>query len=189
LEFDFQYSKRDCAKLVRLLTERLALFPAVALVGPRQCGKTTLARKLGGRYFNLEDADERTRLDAQWHDVLAGPAPIVFDEAQNWPELFSRLRGAIDAQRKKNGRFVLLGSVSPSLMRNVSESLAGRMAVLDLTPFHLEEVRDVPRLWRFGGFPDGGVLGQPSIRFGRKVTCARWPNAIFRRGDCQPNPC
>ena len=146
--------------LSRLLAERLALFPAVTLVGPRQCGKTTLARMLGGRYFNLEEADERTRLDAQWHEVLAGQGPIIFDEAQNWPELFTRLRGAIDSQRKKNGRFILLGSVSPSLMRDVSESLAGRMAVLDLTPFHLDEVSEEARLWRFGGYPDGGVLGQ-----------------------------
>jgi len=70
------------------------------------------------------------------------------------------LRGAIDADRKTTGRFILLGSVSPVLMRNVGESLAGRMAVLDLTPFHLGEVSDADRLWRSGGFPDGGVLGQ-----------------------------
>ena len=99
-----------------------------------------------------DGADLSRSADAQWPEVLAGPGPLGFDEAQNWPGLFSRLRGAIDAERKKNGRFVLLGSVSPSLMRDVSESLAGRMAVLDLTPFHLEEVSDEARLWRFGGF-------------------------------------
>ncbi len=144
--------------LTHLLQQRLKLFPAVALVGPRQCGKTTLARTLARCYFNLEDPDERTRLDALWHDAIQETGPVVFDEAQNWPELFSRLRGAIDAERKRNGRFILLGSVSPSLMRNVSESLAGRMAILDLTPFHWGEVRDLDRLWRCGGFPDGGVL-------------------------------
>lgn len=144
--------------LTRLLRQRLKSFPAVALFGPRQCGKTTLARALTRCYFNLEDADERTRLDALWHDVIQETGPIVFDEAQHWPELFSRLRGAIDADRKRHGRFILLGSVSPLLMRNVSESLAGRMAILDLTPFHWGEVRDLDHLWRWGGFPDGGVL-------------------------------
>ncbi len=84
---------------------------------------------------------------------------MVFDEAQHWPELFRRLRGAIDARRKQNGRFVLLGSIAPSLMRDVSESRAGRMAALELTPFYLGEVDHLDRLWRCGGFPDGGVLG------------------------------
>jgi hypothetical protein len=86
---------------------------------------------------------------------------VVFDEAQLWPELFRRLRGAIDDDRKRTGRFLLLGSVSPGLMQEVSESLAGRMAGLELTPFELGEVEDLERLWRLGGFPDGGVLGQP----------------------------
>jgi hypothetical protein len=83
----------------------------------------------------------------------------VFDEAQHWPELFPRLRGAIDAQRKHNGRFILVGSIAPSLMQDVGESLAGRMAVVELAPFCLGEVEDLERLWRLGGFPDGGVLG------------------------------
>lgn len=145
--------------LLRVLRQRLAQFPAVTLVGPRQCGKTTLARTLARRYFNLEAPEERTQLDARWEEVVAGEGPVVFDEAQQWPELFRRLRGAIDERRKQNGRFILLGSIAPSLMRGVGESLAGRMAVLELAPFHLGEVDDLERLWRCGGFPDGGVLG------------------------------
>jgi hypothetical protein len=93
----------------RLLQQRLAQFPAVTLVGPRQCGKTTLALTLARRYFNLEAPEERTQLDARWEEVIAGDSPVVFDEAQQWPELFRRLRGAIDERRKQNGRFILLG--------------------------------------------------------------------------------
>lgn len=148
--------------LSALLRKRMDRFPAVALLGPRQCGKTTLARKLVKRYFNLEAPEERTRLDVTWAEVMAADEPAVFDEAQHWPELFRRLRGEIDARRKENGRFVLLGSVAPSLMRDVSESLAGRMAVLELAPFSLEEVKNLDQLWRCGGFPDGGVLGEDS---------------------------
>jgi len=148
-------------QLSSLLAERLRQFPAVTLIGPRQCGKTTLARSLGRLYFNLEDPDERVRLDATWNAATVSEGLIVFDEAQFWPELFSRLRGTIDADRKRNGCFLLLGSISPVLMRNVSESLAGRMATLELTPFHFGEVPDWQRVWRLGGFPDGGVLGTP----------------------------
>lgn len=145
--------------LLPLLQRRLAQFPAVTIVGPRQCGKTTLARTLAKRYFNLEAPEERTQLDARWEEVIAGDSPVVFDEAQHWPELFRRLRGAIDERRKQNGRFILLGSIAPSLMRSVGESLAGRMAVLELAPFYWGEVDDLERLWRCGGFPNGGVLG------------------------------
>lgn len=147
--------------LASLALERLRLFPALALLGPRQSGKTTLAKTLGPSYFNLEDPADQTRLDATWTDVMATRECVIFDEAHHWPELFRRLRGAIDEDRKRNGRFLLLGSVSPALMREVGESLAGRMVTLELTPFHLGEVTDLERLWRLGGFPDGGVLGQP----------------------------
>ena len=150
--------KRLIADLIR---QRLAQFPAVALVGPRQCGKTTLARTFAGQYFDLEQPAERLRLDLAWEEVIQRTGLVVLDEAQAWPEVFPRLRSAIDTRRSQNGRFLILGSVSPALMRQVSESLAGRMALAELTPLHLLEMPEVKPdlLWRCGGYPDGGVLG------------------------------
>ncbi len=148
-------------KTSALLRTRLGAFPAVALVGPRQCGKTTLARSLGGRYFDLEQEPDRLRLDLGWDEAASGSDLVVLDEAQSWPEIFPRLRGAIDGDRRRNGRFLLLGSISPSLMTQVSESLAGRLSVVELSPLLHTELRSDPqrrRLWLFGGYPDGGVL-------------------------------
>jgi predicted AAA+ superfamily ATPase len=144
-----------------LLQDSLATSPAVALVGPRQCGKTTLARACQGRYYDLEVTPDQLRLDLDWAEVTTGESLIVLDEAQSWPEIFPRLRHAIDADRRRNGRFLLLGSVSPALMREVSESLAGRLALIELTPFVRREVPEVglDHLWLCGGYPDGGVLG------------------------------
>ena len=143
-----------------LLRARLARVPAVVLLGPRQSGKTTLARGLAGRYYDAEQPADRVRLDLDWQAITAGRELVVIDEAQSWPELFPRLRGAIDAERRRNGRFLLLGSVSHALMREVSESLAGRLARVELTPFLLPELGKsaLERLWIAGGFPDGGVL-------------------------------
>jgi uncharacterized protein len=142
------------------LEERLAVAPAVALIGPRQCGKTTLARSLGGKYFDLEQQADRLRLDLEWDRLVAAKEMAILDEAQTWPEVFQRLRGAIDQDRKRCGRFLLLGSVSPALMMHVSESLAGRLSLVELTPFLQTEVSGAARgrLWLCGGFPDGGVL-------------------------------
>lgn len=143
-----------------LLRDRLRDSPAVALTGPRQCGKTTLARSLRGAYFDLEKDEDRLRLDLEWDDLVRGTQLVVLDEAHAYPPIFERLRGAIDARRRRNGRFLLLGSVSPALMTRVSESLAGRLSLLELTPFLLAELppSSLEHLWRFGGFPDGGVL-------------------------------
>jgi len=148
-------------QIKRLLTERLAAYPAVTLIGPRQCGKTTLAQSLGGAYFDLEQESERLRLDLEWDDIIAGKELVILDEAQSWPEVFARLRSAIDRDRKRTGRFLLLGSVSPSLMVQVSESLAGRLSLVELTPFLLAELKmkaQRDRHWLCGGYPDGGVL-------------------------------
>lgn len=142
------------------LREHLSHYPSVALIGPRQCGKTTLARSCGGRYYDLEVESERLRLDLDWQELIAGRELIVLDEAQSWPAIFPRLRQAIDADRGRSGRFLILGSVSPALMREVSESLAGRLSLIELTPFLRRELPEVEldRLWIEGGYPDGGVL-------------------------------
>ncbi len=151
----------------RLGADRLASlaqrFPAVVLVGARQVGKTTLARAAfpGHAYIDLEDprTAQRFREDARLGlDALGAGA--VLDEAQAVPEVFAALRGAIDAQRSRNGRYVLLGSAQPGLIRGVSESLAGRAAIVELDPLAACEAATglLPRrwqeLWLKGGFPD-----------------------------------
>ncbi len=149
------------ARLVTpLVRARLSSSPAVALIGPRQSGKTTLARALGKVYFDLEQPPERLRLDLEWSRVVQSRELLILDEAQAWPEIFPRLRGAIDADRRRKGRFLLLGSVAPALMTNVAESLAGRLALVELTPFLMPELTTMAareRLWLTGGYPDGGI--------------------------------
>jgi len=150
-------------RIVKLLQKRLSGYPAVALVGPRQSGKTTLAKSLKGEYFDLEQEPDRLRLDLEWSNLVSGKALIILDEAQTWPEIFPRIRGAIDNDRKRFHRFLLLGSVSPALMTQVSESLAGRLSILELTPLLQSELNTEAsrkRLWMYGGYPDGGVLGE-----------------------------
>ena len=135
--------------LIRQLSARLKQFPAVALLGLRQSGKTTLAKTLSRHYFDLEQSEDQLNLDC----------------AMGFPDPFWRMyhpgRGAIDAKRKQNGCFLLLGSVAPGLMKNVSESLAGRLAICELYPLFLTELGkkyDEDEMWLRGGFPDGGIL-------------------------------
>lgn len=100
------------------------------------------------------------RLDLGWDRLTNGKELLILDETQAWPEVFPRLRGAIEADRQRKGRFLLLGSVSPAMMTQVAESLAGRLSLLTLTPFLEEELPNEAarrRHWLVGGNPEGGI--------------------------------
>ena len=147
--------------------ERLNAAPAVALLGPRQVGKTTLAQIIAedrpSLYLDLESDADRARL-ADPEAYLAGHAAelVILDEVQRAPGLFQQLRGLIDRGRRQGqraGRFLLLGSASLDLLRQSGESLAGRISYLELGPINGLEVapQALPTLWLRGGFPDSFV--------------------------------
>ena len=150
------------------IRHQLGLSPAVAILGARQIGKTTLAKQIAAEfpdsiYLDLENAQARAKLDqadvffeANRHRL------VVLDEIQNVPELFSTMRGEIDADRRP-GRFLILGSASFKLLQQ-SQSLAGRLALVDMAPLLLSEVdqsfEDIQTLWVRGGFPDSYTAPQ-----------------------------
>ncbi len=143
-------------------------FPAILLLGPRQCGKTTLVRHfVDARYFDLERPSDLQVFSGDIEYALQNlKEPLILDEAQTLPALFSVLRSVIDEMRRKNGRFFLLGSVSPDLLTNISESLAGRVGILELTPFIYSEVAGrrgmkLENLWLRGGYPDALLARDP----------------------------
>lgn len=146
-------------ELVHLLQE----FPAIALLGPRQVGKTTLAKELTGKengrflYFDLENDEDMARMqNAAFIFEQYADSCIVLDEVQREPDLFRQLRPAIDKNRRP-GRFILTGSASPALVKGVSESLAGRIAFVELSPINLLEALESgisqAQHWFRGGFP------------------------------------
>ena len=163
-----------CGRIARMLDrhvigkvrEALARQAAVALIGPRQVGKTTLALEIGKKqdalYLDLEDGDDRNRLMdpvlffEKFEDRL-----VILDEIHRAPDLFETLRGVIDKGRrneKGRGRFLILGSASIDLLRQSGESLAGRIAYVDMLPLSVSEIHDSrterERLWLRGGFPE-----------------------------------
>lgn len=139
--------------------ECFSVHPAVAITGPRQCGKTTLARHIAARektgsYFDLEKASDRQKLSVPEQTLGALEGLIVIDEIQRLPSLFQTLRVLLDRPRNSS-RFLLLGCASPDLIRGVSESLAGRVGLVDLAGFDLRETGpdSLADLWLRGGFP------------------------------------
>lgn len=163
--------------LYLLLQETLAEFPAVALLGPRQSGKTTLAHRVGDEpgqsaatahgkaqsssiYLDLESPSDRQKLsDPEAYLARHEDKLVILDEVQKMPALFETLRGLIDQGRRKGlqaGRFLLLGSASGDLLRQSGESLAGRIAYLELAPLQTLELAAAQQdeLWLRGGFPN-----------------------------------
>ena len=145
---------------LRRLRSLMRQFPVVGMLGARQVGKTTLARQLVEAhrgpvaYFDLESAEDLARLADPMLALRPLTGLIVLDEVQRRPDLFTQLRVLVDEPRTRR-RFLVLGSASPDLLRQTSETLAGRIAYHELGGFSLEEVglRSWSKLWHRGGFP------------------------------------
>jgi predicted AAA+ superfamily ATPase len=163
--------------ITKTVEEALARQAAVALIGPRQIGKTTLALEIGqahnALYLDLEDRDDRQRL-ANPTLFLENVADrlVILDEIHRMPALFETLRGVIDRGRRENkgiGRFLMLGSASLDLLQQSGETLAGRIAYIDMGPFSVLEIADEPaareRLWLRGGFPESYLASSDKTSF------------------------
>ena len=153
-------------RVLKSVEEALALQPAVALLGPRQVGKTTLARQIADSrpsiYLDLESPPDRAKLQDAGSFLRANSERlVVLDEIHRAPGLFLELRGVIDDYRRQGmraGKFLILGSASLDLLRQSGETLAGRIAYIDMGPFDALEAagdqRSLDRLWVRGGFPE-----------------------------------
>ena len=149
-------------------------FPVVGLIGPRQVGKTTLVKKLFKQfrkeiiYLDLELQSDLDKLnEAEFYLKQFTDKTIIIDEIQRKPELFPLLRALVDIKREP-GRFIILGSASPDLIRDSSETLAGRIAYLELSPFNLLEIRNkysMTEHWFRGGFPEPFLTDNDERRF------------------------
>ena len=161
----------------------LAEFPAVALLGPRQVGKTTLAQQLAASqpslYLDLEAPSDRAKLaEPELYLRQHSDKLVILDEVQRLPEIFQVLRGLIDTNRRAgraNGQFLLLGSASVELIQQSSESLAGRIAYLELSGLSVLELGEAAsqRLWIRGGFPN-------SVLATSDASSSRWREQFIR---------
>ena len=153
--------------------DSLSHFPIVGIIGPRQVGKTTLAKQLVTQmsrpsiYMDLELSEDVIRLkNAQAYLQSHADKCVIIDEIQLLPELFPLLRALVD-QNRVPARFMILGSASPTLIRQSSETLAGRIAYTELAPLSLSEIADTnisrEKHWFFGGFPDALLVNSEKV--------------------------
>jgi len=160
-------------KLEKLLKEYQQIFPVIAVIGPRQCGKSTMVKHISNNFSNTVYLD--LEIEKDLNKLKADPAfflwnntnkTIVIDEVQQFPDIFNILRPIVD-EVQKTGWVILLGSASPKLIRNSSETLAGRIGYLELTPFLMAEVKSTAafqliNFWLNGGFPRAFLLSNRS---------------------------
>src|SRR6266403_2321541 len=155
-----RYIPRNLGNVVRQAARH---FPALVVTGPRRAGKTTLLRQLfpKAQYVLLEDPDIQGRIRGDPRTFLEElRPPVVFDEIQNAPELLSYVRTLVDAAPRRMGQWLFTGSQEAPLMQGITESMAGRAAILQLLPFSVAETPKVNVLQ--GGFPE--VLARPKSR-------------------------
>src|SRR3990167_150040 len=170
------------------ITHLLTVFPVVALIGARQTGKTVLDKKLNPnwRYLDLENPDD---FDLISRDPLLYfqqfPDHIIFDEAQSYPELFKVLRGIVDSNRSMKGRFLITGSSSPELLKQISESLAGRIGIVEVGTLKANEYYQTPLSPFYNFFKS--YLTKDSIQFKiQPLTNAQMRNIWLKGGYPEP---
>ncbi len=158
------------AKLIKRIQKAIRRSRVVALLGPRQCGKTTLAREFlsadNKNYFDLEDTDDLLRLEDAKSELAGLRGLVVIDEIQRKPELFPLIRVLSD-RKPLSAKFLILGSANPALLKQSSESLAGRIETISMSGFSLEEVtpRKLSTHWFRGGFPHAFLARTNEISF------------------------
>ena len=170
---------RERARHLREVTQKLRRAPIVAVLGPRQVGKTTLALEIAERFkgpvhrFDLERPPDLARLADPWLALEPLRGLVILDEVQRQPEIFPVLR--VLADRSKGVRFLVLGSASPQLLQQSSETLAGRLLFHELTGFTFEEIqpRELRPLWVRGGFPGSFLARTEAASF-------EWRDAFIR---------
>jgi predicted AAA+ superfamily ATPase len=156
---DYAFSMIPRQQAYNNIIKNLEIFPIAALLGPRQCGKTTLARIISNQrsstFFDLENPVDVARLSAPLNVLENLEGLIIIDEIQRKPELFELLRVLAD-RPDNSAKFLILGSASPDLVKGASESLAGRVGFTDLSGFNIWEtgVENRDTLWIRGGFPE-----------------------------------
>lgn len=169
------FARMQARRVYEYLVAALDRSPALALLGPRQVGKTTLALELGKTrpsiYLDLEDVSDRAKLeDARAYLSGHSDKLVILDEVHRAPEIFQTLRGLIDVGRRQGrgtGQFLLLGSASIDLLNQSGESLAGRISYSELAPFDILEcgADHVADLWLRGGFPPSLLAADPQASF------------------------
>jgi uncharacterized protein len=177
----------------RVLEEKinrlLEMFPVVAIIGPRQCGKSTLVRGVRGdwKYYDLESPDDYQLISG---DPVAffslNTDQIIIDEAQQYPDLFRVLRGVIDADRKRKGRFLLTGSSSPEIVTGITESLAGRIATVELWPFKQNELYEKPLPDIYEMLIDGTAGPKDFLQLQLVLSTKQSMNVWFKGGFPEP---
>lgn len=171
------------------ITRLLDMFPVVAVIGPRQCGKSTLVRGLRGdwKYYDLESPDDYQLISGDPVTFFSlNTDQVIIDEAQQYPDLFKVLRGVVDADRKRKGRFLLTGSSSPEIVKGITESLAGRIATVELWPFKQNELYEKPLPGIYEMLIDGAANPTDFLLLQPVLSVKQSMNVWFKGGFPEP---
>ena len=177
----------------RLISDKvnrlLDMFPVVAVIGPRQCGKSTLVQQLhpDWKYYDLESPDDYQLITGDpvaFFSINSGQ--VIIDEAQQYPDLFKVLRGVIDSDRSIKGRFLLTGSSSPDIVKGITESLAGRIATIEMAPFKQGEFYDKPLSAMYEMLLDENTKAEDFLQLEANLDLQQCMNVWFKGGFPEP---